>query len=193
MAVTQKEIHPGLKMEIAGTPGGEFIKSCFACGACTGICPVSRVVSGFDPRKIIHLALLGLRDRLFRSDLIWHCARCQTCSFVCPQDVRFSEVIGAVRELALKSGLVDLATLEGLGRLAVVDQDGCVGCLTCVRVCPFSAPQIGEEGVASIDPARCRACGICVAECPAQTIHLRESEEEKRIAGHHGIRDERTT
>ncbi len=184
MAISQEEIYRELKMEIAGMAGGEFIKRCFACGACTGICPVSRVVAGFDPRRIIHMAILGLKDRLLGSDLIWHCARCQNCTFVCPQDVRFSEVVGAIRKLALREGLVDLATLEGIGKLAVVDQSHCVGCLTCVRVCPFGAPHVGEEGLASIDPSECRACGICVAECPAKAIRLRKSEEEKRITGY---------
>ncbi|MFZ5993978.1 MAG: 4Fe-4S dicluster domain-containing protein [Thermodesulfobacteriota bacterium] len=183
MAITKKDIHPELKAEIAETPGGEYIKRCFACGACTGICPVSRVVLEFDPRKIIHMAVLGLKKRLFTSHLIWHCARCQTCTFVCPQDVRFSEVVGAMRSLALKSGLVDISKLEDIGKLAVVEQSRCVGCLTCVRVCPFKAPHVGDEGVAFIDPVKCRACGICVAECPARAIRLKESEEDKRIAG----------
>lgn len=183
MTISKKEIYPQLKMEIAETPGGEYIKRCFACGACTGICPVSRVVPEFDPRKIIHMAILGLKDRLLTSVLIWHCARCQTCTFVCPQDVRFSEVIGAVREIALEGGFVELSTLENMGKLAVVEQSRCVGCLTCVRVCSFGAPHVGDEGVAFINPAKCRACGICVAECPARAIRLRESEEDKRIAG----------
>lgn len=183
MTISKKEIYPQLKMEIAETPGGKFINRCFACGACTGICPVSRVVPRFDPRKIIHMAVLGLKERLLASDLIWYCARCETCTFVCPQDVRFSEVIGAMREIALESGLVDLAALEGIGKLAVVDRSRCVGCLTCVRVCSFEAPQVGDDGMAYIDPAKCRACGVCVAECPARAIRLRESEEDKRIAG----------
>ncbi len=183
MTINRGEIYPQLRREIADIPGGEYIKRCYACGACSGICPISRIIPGFDPRKIIRMAILGLRERLLSSDLIWDCARCQNCSFVCPQDVRFSDVIGALRELAIKSGLVDVATLESTGKLAVVDQTKCVGCLTCVRVCPFNAACIEERGVASIDLAKCRSCGICVAECPARAINLKEHGEEKGIAG----------
>lgn len=183
MTIEKTEMYPQLRREIMATPGGENIKHCFVCGACSGICPISRVIPGFDPRKIIRMAILGLRERLLASDLIWVCARCRICSFVCPQDVRFSDVVGALRVIALKSGLVDLAILESIGKLVVVDQTRCVGCLTCVRVCSFGAARIEKSGVASIDLAKCRACGICVAECPAWAIGLKESEEEKRIAG----------
>lgn len=183
MTIDKEQIFPELRREIADTPGGEYIKRCFACGACSGACPISRVIPGFDPRKIIRMAVLGLRDRLLSSDLIWVCARCRTCSFVCPQDVRFSDVVGAMRVMALKSGLVDFAFLDSIGKLAVVDQNRCVGCLTCVRVCPFGAASIGEWGVASIDLGKCRACGICVVECPARAIQLKQSEEERNIAG----------
>lgn len=191
MTINTEEMQPLLRREIADTPGGEYIKRCFACGACSGVCPISRIIPGFDPRKIIRMAILGLRDRLLSSDLIWDCARCQNCSFVCPQDVRFSDVMGAVRELALKSGLVDLAALESTGRLAAVDQTKCVGCLTCVRVCPFNAACMENRGVAFIDLANCRACGICVAECPAGAISLKEPGEAKGTASH-SVSDART-
>lgn len=190
MTISKKEIYPELKMEIAGHPGGEFINRCFACGACTAICPVTRVVPGYDPRKIIHMAVLGLKDRVMVS-LIWDCARCGACTSVCPQDVRVTDVVGAMREMAIENGLVDLAALESIGKLVVVDRLRCVECLTCVRVCPFGAARIGDNGGVFIDPVKCRACGICVAECPARAMSLRESEEDKGIAGH-AVSDMRT-
>jgi heterodisulfide reductase subunit A-like polyferredoxin len=66
------------------------------------------------------------------------------------------------------------------GTVAQVDQSKCVGCLTCVRVCPFSIPQIqptavgngGILGSAWIDPAKCQGCGTCTGECPATAIQL---------------------
>jgi heterodisulfide reductase subunit A len=42
--------------------------------------------------------------------------------------------------------------LEVGGTIAIVDQSMCVGCLTCVRVCPFQIPRIdpGRVGVGNI-------------------------------------------
>jgi heterodisulfide reductase subunit A len=66
------------------------------------------------------------------------------------------------------------------GSVAVIDQEQCVGCLTCVRVCPFHIPKVdpkrigvgGIVGAAFIEPALCHGCGTCTAECPATAIQL---------------------
>jgi heterodisulfide reductase subunit A-like polyferredoxin len=66
------------------------------------------------------------------------------------------------------------------GVISVVDQSKCVGCLTCVRSCPFTIPKVryvdvgvgGIKGAAYIDPAMCTGCGTCTAECPAGAIQL---------------------
>jgi heterodisulfide reductase subunit A-like polyferredoxin len=71
-------------------------------------------------------------------------------------------------------------TLTAGGRVAVVDDAKCTGCLTCVRICPFGVPKIKANltgvgniiGAAYIEAAVCQGCGSCVAECPAQAIQL---------------------
>lgn len=60
-----------------------------------------------------------------------------------------------------------------------VDGSRCVACLTCVRICPFSVPHIGDEGVAEILPEECRGCGICAAACPRRAIQLEHFEDEQ--------------
>jgi heterodisulfide reductase subunit A-like polyferredoxin len=65
-------------------------------------------------------------------------------------------------------------------RVAVVDPERCVGCLTCVRICPYGVPAVSVEfsgvgsilGAAYIEPAVCHGCGSCVSECPARAIQL---------------------
>ncbi|MGB9870665.1 MAG: FAD-dependent oxidoreductase [Anaerolineae bacterium] len=82
--------------------------------------------------------------------------------------------------------------LEVGGVVAQVDAEKCVGCLTCVRICPYRVPHIradlvgvgGIVGAAYIEPAQCHGCGVCVGECPAkaiQLLHYRDVEMEAKI------------
>jgi len=82
--------------------------------------------------------------------------------------------------------------LEVGGVVAQVDPEKCVGCLTCVRICPYRVPRIradlmgvgGIVGAAYIEPAQCHGCGVCVGECPAkaiQLLHYRDVQMEAKI------------
>jgi heterodisulfide reductase subunit A-like polyferredoxin len=69
------------------------------------------------------------------------------------------------------------------GIVAVVDQDKCAVCLTCVRTCPFNVPVIDYTvDAAYIDPAKCQGCGVCVSECPAKAITLKNFTDAQIIA-----------
>lgn len=107
MTVTKKDLHPKFKFEVTAMPGGELAKRCFDCGTCTGVCPVSQSESEFDPRKILHMIKVGLKDQLLSSEAIWHCTHCDTCAFVCPQDVQFSSVVDVLREMAIQNRYVE--------------------------------------------------------------------------------------
>ncbi|MBN2210707.1 MAG: CoB--CoM heterodisulfide reductase iron-sulfur subunit A family protein, partial [Sedimentisphaerales bacterium] len=63
--------------------------------------------------------------------------------------------------------------LEVGGVIAVIDEDLCASCLTCVRECVYNAPFINERGKAEIEAAKCQGCGNCTAACPAKAIQLR--------------------
>ncbi|MHC1635370.1 MAG: 4Fe-4S dicluster domain-containing protein [Candidatus Methanospirareceae archaeon] len=96
------ELDANFKDEIAREPGGEHIKRCFQCSTCTLGCPITEIVPEYNPRKIIQKALLGMKKEVLESDEIWLCSVCQTCYAWCPQDVRFSEVIRAIKRVAEK-------------------------------------------------------------------------------------------
>ena len=182
MGITSKEINATFAAEVTASPGGEMLNRCFSCGACSGICPVSQAIPDFDPRKIIHMIRMGLKDKLLNSNLLWFCSRCRSCVYVCPQDVAFADIMTALRKIAVDEGYVTEDDMREKGKIAWVERDHCVSCLTCVRVCPWSIPKIDARGVADISPKECRACGICVSECPAQAIKLNESEDEQLLA-----------
>lgn len=79
--------------------------------------------------------------------------------------------------------------LEVGGTIAIVDQLKCVGCLTCVRVCPFHIPHIDPSaagvgaiiGAAYIEPSLCTGCGTCTSECPANAIQLRQYRDDQLV------------
>lgn len=50
-----------------------------------------------------------------------------------------------------------------------VDAEECVGCETCIPVCPVEAISM-VDGVAVIDTEKCTECGTCIAECPVEAI-----------------------
>jgi len=104
--IALNELDPKFKYEVAEQPGGENIKVCFSCGLCTAGCPVSAIDENYNPRKIIHMVLLGMRQQVLSSDFIWLCSLCYTCYAHCPQNVKFTDVMRALRTMAMKEGYV---------------------------------------------------------------------------------------
>ena len=49
---------------------------------------------------ILRKALLGMRKEVLTDDSLWLCASCYICYERCPQDVKITEVIGAIRAIA---------------------------------------------------------------------------------------------
>lgn len=100
------------KDDIVSQPGAEFFTRCFTCGTCTAACPVAEVHDEYDPRKIIRMAVLGMREEVLSSDVLWMCSRCYTCYALCPQNVKFTDVISILRDMAIKEGYIPKERLE---------------------------------------------------------------------------------
>jgi heterodisulfide reductase subunit C2 len=105
-SIRLNDLDPSFKEEVAKQPGGEEIRACFSCKACTASCPVEPVDHRYDPRKIIRMVLLGMKDQVLESDFIWLCSSCYGCQEACPQNVKFTEVMFAIRNLAAKYGCI---------------------------------------------------------------------------------------
>ena len=103
---------PNFKYEVAAHPGGEQIKACYSCGTCTAGCPVTEVDERYSPRKIIRQILLGQREAVLSSELLWYCETCYACSAYCPQNVKFGDVMRALREMAVAEGYFKPEFLE---------------------------------------------------------------------------------
>lgn len=49
---------------------------------------------------------------------------------------------------------------------------GCLGFGDCVKVCPFDAIRMSEEGMPVVDESKCKACNKCVLTCPKKLFVL---------------------
>lgn len=131
-----------------------------------------------------------------------NCTGCRCCEFACslrnyqecnPSRARIyvvrSQVDGVVTTVPVTCQqcedplCVAMCPASALSRSAetravVVDADKCLGCRTCVEVCPFGAP--------SVDPRtgkaeKCDLCGgdpVCVKVCSQQALTFIDAEEE---------------
>jgi NAD-dependent dihydropyrimidine dehydrogenase PreA subunit len=64
---------------------------------------------------------------------------------------------------------------------AVLDQDVCAGCGTCLDRCQMEALSL-PDGTAELDLERCIGCGLCVTTCPTGALTLARKPEAQQPA-----------
>ncbi len=102
-------LDPGFRAEIVAEPGGQRFMRCFSCGTCVAGCPVAGRTEKYNPRRIIRMALLGMRQEVLTSEFVWLCSSCYTCHERCPQDVHIPDLMNAIRNIAVREGHVPAA------------------------------------------------------------------------------------
>ncbi len=135
-----------------------------------------KVEPAYNPRRLIRKVMMGLDQEAFKDRTTWLCSACDLCYPACPQKVHISEVIAAVKTLAIEAGHTPQF------KTAVVNEQTCVACGLCVAVCPYKAVKLQEipmgphrtKPVARVDANRCMACGLCAASCRSTSIGLTE-------------------
>ena len=53
-----------------------------------------------------------MRERVLKSDFIWLCSQCYTCYDRCPQDVRLTDIMTALKNIAVREGYIHPAFKE---------------------------------------------------------------------------------
>jgi len=171
--IRSDELDPGFVEEILAEPGGEHLLTCWSCGTCAATCLVRLYDPSFNPRLILRQAGLGLREEVLSSAEIWQCSACDACYPRCPKGIHISEVMKAIRNIAIREGY------ERPGLIAKVDISTCVACGMCAAACPYEA--VGLQMVewhrrlkhaAQVDPNLCVGCGICNSVCPSSSISV---------------------
>lgn len=103
--IKAKDLDPNFKYQLSRELGGENLEYCFNCTGCACGCPVAQVDPTFNPRKIIRMGILGMTKELLAMESFWKCVSCYTCFARCPQDVRITEVLYALKNMAVREAL----------------------------------------------------------------------------------------
>jgi len=91
---------PTFAQEVASYPGAEAVLHCMQCGVCSGSCPMAEFMPD-PPRRLMAHILAGDRERALASESLWYCSSCFTCAVRCPQGVSPTDVMFALRSLAV--------------------------------------------------------------------------------------------
>jgi heterodisulfide reductase subunit A len=71
---------------------------------------------------------------------------------------------------------------------AVIEEELCSGCKTCISLCPYNAISFNEDKkVSVINEALCKGCGTCAATCPSGAITSRHFTVEQIMAELEGV------
>jgi heterodisulfide reductase subunit A len=97
-----------------------------------------------------------------------------------PRDIPDSVAMASATAAKVLS-LFSQDELEREPAVAVVNEQTCIGCMSCQHVCPYGAIEQKhicvvdehiERDVAYVNPGVCQGCGTCVAVCLSKSVEL---------------------
>ena len=100
----QYEASPTWTKKVLDLPGCDNLLNCIQCGTCSGTCPLS-IYMDYTPRRIIAMIREGFREDALQSQTIWLCASCYSCVVHCPQNIRITDVMYALKREAIRCGV----------------------------------------------------------------------------------------
>ena len=62
--------------------------------------------------------------------------------------------------------------VEGPRRLAVIDEQWCIGCTLCIKACPVDCIVGAPKLMHTVIPELCTGCELCIPACPVDCIVL---------------------
>jgi heterodisulfide reductase subunit A len=90
----------------------------------------------------------------------------------------------AARVLAtINLGMVNMEVIT-----AMVNEEICCGCQTCISVCPYTAIRFDEEKkISVVNEVLCKGCGTCGSTCPTGAIRTRHFTDQQILSEIDGI------
>jgi len=111
-----------------------------------------------------------------------------------PKNIPYS-VSSALAAASKASTLLSHDTIRQELIIAEVDENLCMGCHRCEKLCFYEAIKVNENEIAEVDDLKCKGCGVCVSSCPARAIDLkyyRDKQFAEEIKGIGGVELEMT-
>ena len=65
---------------------------------------------------------------------------------------------------------------EGPPKIAVIDEDQCIGCTICIQACPVDAIFGTAKKMHSVIQSECNGCELCVQPCPVDCITIQSQD-----------------
>ncbi len=100
--IDSEEIDPEF-VDLLVEAGADRIRTCIQCGTCSSVCPSGRRTA-FRTRELMRKAILGLKDEVLSSPDLWLCATCLTCLERCPRQIKTTDAIIILRNIAVAQG-----------------------------------------------------------------------------------------
>ena len=60
-------------------------------------------------------------------------------------------------------------------RVAVIDEDACIGCTKCIQACPVDAIVGASKHMHTVIASWCTGCELCIPPCPVDCIVMADS------------------
>ncbi|MGM0548100.1 MAG: NADH-quinone oxidoreductase subunit NuoF [Bacillota bacterium] len=143
-----------------------------SCGKCTPCREgtkrmleiLNRITEGEGKEGDIEL-LLELGDHIKSTSL---CGLGQSAPNPVLSTIRYfrDEYEAHIKEQNCPAGVCDELTSD----YYIIDEEACIGCSKCSKVCPVDAISGEIKNPFTIDPDVCIACGACEPECPVDAI-----------------------
>ncbi|MGQ9556756.1 MAG: 4Fe-4S dicluster domain-containing protein [Desulfurispora sp.] len=92
-------------LEDVRTRSKQPVELCFQCQKCASGCSIAEHADLY-PNQVLRLIQLEDQDRVFNSSMIWMCTGCETCGARCPNGIKISEIMDALKEMAIERGTI---------------------------------------------------------------------------------------
>ena len=102
----------------ARTAGVSRLEMCIQCGTCGGSCPSAEDMD-HTPRHLFAMLRAGMRKESLMSNTPWICVSCYHCVVRCPQNVHITDVMYAIKSMAINDELYQDATARDFSRTFV--------------------------------------------------------------------------
>lgn len=118
-AAASRELCDVFLRKICAIPNGAKINECLQCGTCSASCPTASAME-YSPREVIAALRARMLDRVLRSNTVWLCSSCYSCTVRCPAGIPFTDVMYELKRLGVKYGLYPKGTTNAVMAQAFV-------------------------------------------------------------------------